>query len=165
MSELTPEQIAATEAAATAKAEQKAAEAAAAAAKLAKEAAAAEKAAAKEAEKAAKAQAKLDAIAAKAEAKAAAQAAKEANRMPENNGVRRPKPDTLCGRVWTLADTLSAQLNQAVPIAMLLEHSAAQGLVEGNVKTEYARWRKFNGITGRVTLPTPAVPAEATPTA
>jgi len=29
------------------------------------------------------------------------------------------------------------------------------GLNEGNVRAEYARWRKFNGVTGRVTLPTP----------
>lgn len=141
----------------------------------------AEKAAAKQAENDAKAQAKADEKAEKArlkeeaaatakqerEAKAAAKkqeaadkkAAKEAARMPEQNGVRRPKPDGLCGRAWALADKLSGELGQPTPIANLLEAARAEGLSEGNVKTEYARWRKFNGVTGRVSLPS-AAPAE-----
>lgn len=80
-------------------------------------------------------------------------AEREANRMPEQNGVRRPKPATLCGKAWALADKLSAEMNQAVPVKALLVAAAAEGLNEGNVKAEYARWRKFNGVTGRVTSP------------
>lgn len=124
----------------------------------------AEAKAVKDAEKAAKAQAREDAKAAKAqereekkaqrEAKEAAKAAeREANRMPEQNGIRRPKPDTKCGRVWTLADELSAKFGQPTPIADLLTAAKAEGLNEGNVKAEYARWRKFFGVTGRVSLP------------
>jgi ATPase subunit of ABC transporter with duplicated ATPase domains len=107
----------------------------------------------KEAEKAAK-QAERDAKAkAREEAKAAKAAEREANRMPEQNGIRRPKPDTLCGRAWQIADDLSAKFGQPTPIKDLLEAAEAEGLNAGNVKAEYARWRKFYGITGRVALP------------
>ena len=89
----------------------------------------------------------------KAEAKAAKAAKKEAERMPEQNGVRRPKPNTLCGQAWGLADTLSAKFGQPTPIKDLLSAAAEAGLNEGNVKAEYARWRKFNGVVGRIALP------------
>ncbi len=117
---------------------------------------------------AADAQAKADAIqakkdkvaadkAAKEQAKLDAKAAKEANKMPEQNGVRRPKPEGLCGRAWALADKLSADLGSPVPVATLLTAAVPEGLNEGNVKTEYARWRKFNGVTGRIVPPAPVV--------
>ncbi len=136
MSEKTQEQLDAEAAAAAQKQAEKEAKAAAAAeAKAAKDAE-------REAAKAAKEQAKLD-----------AKAAKEAARQPEQNGIRRPGPDGLCGKVWTLADTLSASLGQAVPIANLLEAGVAQGLNPSNIRTEYARWKKFHGLTGRTTAP------------
>ena len=34
-----------------------------------------------------------------------------------------------------------------------------QGLNDSTIRTQYARWRAFHGITGRVTIPTPAAPA------
>jgi hypothetical protein len=178
----TPEQIAAdAEAAAQAAAAAAAAAAAQAAAdkKAAKDAEKAAKAAAKEADKKAKADKKAADAAAKLEAKAKADAekaekaaAKAASKpakvvMPEQNGVRRPKPEGLCGQVWTLADNISRQMGQPVPIATLLEASKAAGLNEGNVRAEYARWRKFNGVSGRVVAPVtiPAVPQAADPAA
>jgi septal ring factor EnvC (AmiA/AmiB activator) len=82
----------------------------------------------------------------------AKKAERESNRMPEQNGIRRPKPNTLCGRVWGLADNLSQKFGQPTPISELLESAKSEGLNEGNVKAEYARWRKFHGITGRVSL-------------
>lgn len=155
--------------------EQKAAEAAAAAQKkaekdeatrLKKEQKAAEAAAKKEAkaaEKAAKEQEKKDAAAAKAAEKAAAAEAKKANQMPESNGVRRPKPDTLCGKAWAIFDEISAKNGSAASIAEALKVSNEQGLNEGNVKAEYARWRKFFGVSGRI--PAPSAPApDAQPT-
>lgn len=75
---------------------------------------------------------------------------REAKRMPMQNGVRRPKPDTLCGAVWQLADNLSAKLKQPVPVKQLVEAAPNSNL--NMVKSQYARWRKFNGVTGRVTL-------------
>lgn len=150
--EKTEAQLAAEKAAAAAKkAEEKAQ------AKAAKDAAKAEEKAkkdaeklaakeAKEAEKAAKAQEKIDAA-------AAAKAAKEANKMPEANGVRRPKPETLCGQAWAVFDEVSAKNGAPASIKESLEIAKARGLNEGNVRVEYARWRKFFGITGRIAAP------------
>lgn len=167
MTEKTAEQIAAEQAAQQAAAE-KAAKAAEAKAKKEEEKAA--KKAAAEAEKAAKKQAAADAKAAKEQAeadakakkeadkaakekaKADAKAAKEAQRQPEQNGVRCPGPDGLCGKVWALADAVSTQLGQATPIANLLEAAKQAGLNESNVRTEYARWKKFHGFSGRIVL-------------
>lgn len=108
----------------------------------------------KQAEKEAKAAAAAEAKAAKEQAKADAKAAREANRQPEQNGIRRPGPEGMCGQVWGLADSLSQQLGQAVPIANLLEAGVAAGLNPSNIRTEYARWKKFHGLSGRITLPT-----------
>lgn len=150
--EKTEAQLAAEKAAAAAKkAEEKAA------AKAAKDAAKAEEKAkkdaekqaakeAKEAEKAAKAQEKIDAA-------NAAKAAKEANKMPEANGVRRPKPETLCGQAWAVFDEVSQKNGAPASIKESLEIAKARGLNEGNVRVEYARWRKFFGITGRIQAP------------
>lgn len=175
MSEKTQEQLDAEAAAKAQKQAEKEVKAAAAAeAKAAKQAEREAKKAAAEAEKeAAKAereaakQAKIDAKeaakaakeaekAAKEQAKADAKAAKEASRQPEQNGIRRPGPEGLCGQVWGLADKLSQELGQAVPIANLLEAGVAAGLNPSNIRTEYARWKKFHGLSGRITLPAAA---------
>lgn len=113
----------------------------------------AEAKAAKEAEKAERAKAREEAKAKREEEKKRKAAEREANRMPEQNGIRRPKPQTLCGKVWTIADEVSAELGQPAPVSIVLERGEAQGLNTGNIKTEYARWRKFNGVTGRVVAP------------
>ena len=80
--------------------------------------------------------------------------------MPEQNGIRRPKPETETGKVWALADSISASLGQPTPIAILLTQGQAAGLNDSTIRTQYARWRAFHGITGRVTIPTPAAPVE-----
>lgn len=138
-------------------------------AKAEREAAAAERKAAAEARKAAREQAKAEKLAAKEAKKAEKEAAKEArkvereaNRRPQQNGVRRPKPDTLCGRVWELADTLSEKLGQPVPIGELMVVAKAQDLNPSNVRAEYASWKKYHGIAGRITLPKAEAPQEAT---
>lgn len=120
------------------------------------EAARAAKAATAEAEKAAKAAAKQAEIDAKAKAKADAIAAREASKMPEQNGVRRPKPDTLCGKAWAIFDTISNKNGAPASIGESLESAKEQSLNEANVRAEYARWRKFHGITGRIDAPKPA---------
>lgn len=138
-------------------------EAAKAEAKAAREKAAADKKAAAEAKKAAdkaereaKKKAELEA---KEKAKSDAKAAREATRMPEKNGIRRPKPDTLCGKAWAIFDNVSHKNGAPASIAESMELAKAGGLNEANVRAEYARWRKFHGITGRVEAPKPAAPA------
>lgn len=151
MTEKTAEQIAAEQAEAQRKADEKAAE------KARKEA---EKAEAKATKEAQKAQEKADREAKKAaekaakeQAKADAKAAREANRMPEQNGIRRPKPDTLCGKAWGIFDSVSQKNGAPASIGESMELAKADGLNEANVRAEYARWRKFHGITGRIESP------------
>ena len=176
---MTPEEQAAAEAAKQAEAEKQAAaqkkaeDKAAADAKKAEEKAAkdAEKAAAKEAKEAAKKAAteqkeaeKLAKAEAKEKAKADAIAAREAARQPEKNGIRRPKPEGLCGQAWAIFDSVSARNGAPASIKESLEVAKEQALNEGNVKAEYARWRKFYAISGRVAAPAPVAPVVAAET-
>lgn len=125
----------------------------------AKEQAAAEKeakAAARAAEKEAKAQAAAEAKAQKEAERAAKIAEKEAaklaritEREPEQNGMRRPKPGTKTRAIWDLCDQLSAELQRPVAIAEL-RAALPEGTNENTIRTQYAFWRKFYGITGRI---------------
>lgn len=91
----------------------------------------------------------------KAEAKRLKDEEKAKNAMPNQNGITRPRPDTACGNAWQLMDDLSAKLKQPVPISILLQAAETKGLNYDTVKTQYARWKKFNGIEGRVAIPLP----------
>lgn len=91
----------------------------------------------------------------KAEAKRLKDEAKAANAMPNQNGITRPRPDTACGNAWALMDELSAKLSQPAPISIVLQGAEQRGLNYDTVKTQYARWKKFNSIEGRVAIPLP----------
>lgn len=118
----------------------------------AKEAAKAEKAKAAEERKAATAAKKKE----REEAKAKKIAEREANQMPVQNDIRRPKPGTKCAQVWDIADKISAKLKSPAPVNQVMEQGRKAGLEDATIKTQYARWRKFNDITGRVVDPTAA---------
>lgn len=137
------------------KAEQKAAEKAAK--EEADKAAKAEKAAQAEAAKVAKEAEKAAKLAAKEAEKAAKLAAKESNKMPEQNGIRHPKPNTKTGEVWAKCNELSTKLGRTVTRAEIL--AALPDTVKDTVTTQYAFWRKFHGISGRVTIPVETAPA------
>lgn len=77
----------------------------------------------------------------------------KATAMPETNGVRRPKPDTLCGKAWAIFDKVTKTSGSWASVGEALELAKIQGLNVGNVRAEYARWRKFHGITGRIARP------------
>lgn len=117
--------------------------------KAAKEAAKKTEKELKKSEREAKAKAKADAKLAEKELK---KLEKQAKQQPTQNGVRRPNPDGLCGQVWALADELSQKLGQAVPIKNLLDAASELGLNSSNVRTEYARWKKFHSLSGRIVL-------------
>lgn len=93
----------------------------------------------KEAEKAAKIKAAEDAKKAKEDAK-----------QPEQNGIRRPVPDSTTGKVWALADELSSKRGSPAAIADLLEIARKAGINDATTRTQYARWRKFYAVEGRV---------------
>jgi hypothetical protein len=126
--------------------------------KAKKDAAAAEKKAKKEAEAKAKAEAKEKE---KAEKLAAKEAAKAAQKQPSQNDVTRPKPDTLCGKAWAIFDEISAKNGAPATIKEALEKAKGVVNAEATVRTQYARWRKFYGISGRVAAPAPAPAAPA----
>ena len=150
-----------------AKAEAKAkADAAKAEAKQIADAARAEVKAKKEAEKLAAKEAKEAAAKAAAEQKAAAAAIEKPAKvvMPQQHGITRPKADGACGKVWAIADAMSSRLGQPVPISMLSKETAAAGLNDATTRTQYARWKTFNGVFGAVAKPAEAV-VEAAPVA
>lgn len=129
----------------------------------AKKAEAAELKKAEKAEKAAQvAQAKEKAKAEKEAAKAAKIAAKEANQMPESNGVRRPKPDTIGGKLWAVFDRKSGELKAPCSLASVKEELDALGIKALSQSAGYAHWRKFFGISGRIAKPVATETTEAT---
>jgi hypothetical protein len=70
--------------------------------------------------------------------------------MPEHNGIRRPRPNTLCGKAWVIFDSVSQKNGHPASIREALDIARQQGLNEGNVRAEFYQWRKFNGIGGRI---------------
>lgn len=132
-------------------------EAAKAEAKAKSEAAKAEAQAKKDAEKTAAAEKRAAEAKAKAEAKSAEKTTKVA--MPMSNGITRPRPEGACGRVWAIADELSKGLGQPVPISILAPKCKEVGLNDATVRTQYARWKTFNGVFGVVAKPVVVAPA------
>lgn len=124
--------------------------------------------AAEKATKAAEAKAAKDAAAqAKLDAKKAAEDAKNATKMPIQNDVRRPRPETTCGKCWAVYDDLTAQRKSTdgmpAAIADAKKVLEGMGINIATIRTQYAHWRKYNGVTGRVesTAPPVASPAPA----
>ena len=73
--------------------------------------------------------------------------------MPMQNGIRRPKPETLCGQAWAIFDEVSQQKGSPAAIGECLPIAIERGLNPTNVRVEYARWRKYFGVTGRIENP------------
>ncbi len=89
--------------------------------------------------------------------------AKAASTKVQSNDVTRPGADTLCGKVFAAADTNTATAGRTATIAEV--KVACTGINDHTVKTQYARWRKYNGVTGRAVAPVVIVPAPETPAA
>lgn len=62
------------------------------------------------------------------------------------NGIARPKPGTKTGRIWEIADELSAQLGQPAPRRKVLEVAINENMNPATVATQYGRWRKYHGL-------------------
>lgn len=95
----------------------------------------------------------------------AAPVARKSNKPAQivQNGVAKPRDGTLCHRVWAIADTLATTVEggyKALRLAVIRE-GAAQGLNDGNVKTEMSLYRRFHDLPKTI-APTPV--ADATPT-
>lgn len=75
----------------------------------------------------------------------------EKNR-PESNGVKRPSAGTICSQVWDIATGLSNANNElSTPtLSQVVEAAEKVGINKYTARTQYARWRVFHGITGRI---------------
>lgn len=71
-------------------------------------------------------------------------------KMPEQNGIRQPKPGTNCAHIWDLATAMSTERKATVAVGDLLVKAREAGYNDATVKTQYARWRKFHGVEGRI---------------
>lgn len=71
----------------------------------------------------------------------------EQNR-PEQNGLKRPSAGSTCAIIWDTCDRITSEQAHTCTSAELF--NALQGYNECTLRTQYARWRQFNGITGRL---------------
>ena len=91
----------------------------------------------------------------------------EAPAKVEQNGVARPKAGTKTGRVWEIADGISATNEAPAKRKEVVEAAVKEGINSSTAATQYGRWRKFNGLGKEVKEEPPAAdPAgEAEPAA
>lgn len=80
-----------------------------------------------------------------AEAPATPAAPKAVVTTVEQNGIKRPAPETLCGRVFQVLDDLRAA---GVDPTAKNAKAAFEGvaIAQATIRTQTQRWRKFNGI-------------------
>ena len=67
---------------------------------------------------------------------------------PEQNGLKRPSAGSTCAIIWDTCDRITSERQSTCTSAELF--NALQGYNECTLRTQYARWRQFNGITGRL---------------
>lgn len=81
----------------------------------------------------------------------AVKATKAATVKNQRNGITRPAPEGITGKVWAAADACSAA-NGGSPatIAQVKGHHTMKGVNEHTVKTQYSRWRQYHGVKGRL---------------
>ena len=79
----------------------------------------------------------------------------EKNR-PEQNGVKRPSAGGLCRAVWDACWAHQAATATPPTAKEVKAIAETNGWNLNNASIEYYQWRKFNGITGRVSKAAPA---------
>lgn len=75
---------------------------------------------------------------------------------PQKNGITRPGNDTKTGLVWRIADEITLAKGSAAGIGDLKKNHQLKDMNDHTIRTQYARWRQFNGVKGR----TPSEEAE-----
>ena len=66
----------------------------------------------------------------------------------EQNGLKRPSKGSTCALIWDTCDRITSEQGSHCTSAQLF--AAQNGLNECTLRTQYARWRQFHGITGRL---------------
>lgn len=72
----------------------------------------------------------------------------------EQNGVTRPKAGTDTGRIWEIADSISAASQRPAGRAEVLAEAEKKKLNPATAATQFGRWCKFHGVKP---TPKPAV--------
>lgn len=90
------------------------------------------------------------ASAAKSKKSAPKAKATRATNLVEKNGVRRPGPDGNTGKIWEIADDISKKTGAPAYRKDVLAAADKQGIPTATAATQYGRWRKFNGLDGRL---------------
>lgn len=62
----------------------------------------------------------------------------------EQNGVKRPKTNSITGIAWTTFDKMHAN---GTDFKIIFEDLKKNGMNPSTIRTQFAHWRKFNGIT------------------
>ena len=80
----------------------------------------------------------------------------EVVKEPEQNGVRKPAPGGKTRVPWDIADRISGEAGRPATRKEVVDAAIAAGCNPAMSQSQYARWRKFHGLTGRVTAPAAA---------
>lgn len=76
----------------------------------------------------------------------------------QKNGITMPNEGTDSRKIWDTASRLSKENNLIATVSMIKKDPVIAALNDATVKTQFARWRQYNGIKGRQpTLATPVV--------
>lgn len=62
------------------------------------------------------------------------------------NDVTRPKAGSKTGRVWEIADKITAATKMAATRNAVMEEAAKENIPEATVATQFQRWRVYNAI-------------------
>ena len=63
------------------------------------------------------------------------------------NGVSKPASGTKTGRVWEIADEISALKQRPALREEVMGACEEEGINRGTIATQYARWTQFYGVT------------------
>lgn len=97
------------------------------------------------------------------QAPAQAEAAPAVARI-QQNGITRPKDGTTTGRVWAIADEISAKTQKPAERGDVVKQGVSENINASTCATQYGKWRKFHGLTGENApgrAAKPETPAEA----
>lgn len=81
------------------------------------------------------------------------------------NGITRPTAGTATGKVWEIADRISAETQKPAERKPVLEACKAANINDATAQTQFGRWRTYHGlVTPRAAAAVEAAPAATTAT-
>lgn len=68
----------------------------------------------------------------------------------QKNGITRPASGTTTGAIWDVADEITLSQKRPATVAEVKAHTKLLQTNMHTIKTQYARWRGYNGVRGRI---------------